>query len=117
MMSHGTLTINCVSNHITGDRTKFVQIDKNVPANVRFGDDTKVEIKGKVTVNLATNNGDHKNLHNVYHVTRKKNNTLSIDQLLGSGYKVKMEDKYLLLRNRGNESGSVQELDGSVKNH
>ncbi|KAL0386130.1 UNVERIFIED_CONTAM: hypothetical protein Sradi_3007300 [Sesamum radiatum] len=89
---------NDASNHIIGDKSKFVHIDIKVTGDVRFGDDTKVEIEGKGTVILATKNGDHKLLHNVYYIPKMKNNILSIGQLVESGHKVKMEDKYLWLR-------------------
>ncbi|KAL0454378.1 UNVERIFIED_CONTAM: hypothetical protein Slati_0777000 [Sesamum latifolium] len=61
-------------------------------------DDTKVEIKGKGTVILATKNGDYKLLHNVYYIPKMKNNILSIGELMESGHKVRMENKYLWLR-------------------
>ncbi|KAL0447542.1 UNVERIFIED_CONTAM: Retrovirus-related Pol polyprotein from transposon TNT 1-94 [Sesamum latifolium] len=83
---------------MTGDKRKFVHIDTKVTGDVRFGDDTKVEIEGKGTVILATKNGDHKLLHNVYYIPKMKNNILSIGQLMESGHKVNMEDKYLWLR-------------------
>ncbi|KAL0320216.1 UNVERIFIED_CONTAM: Retrovirus-related Pol polyprotein from transposon TNT 1-94 [Sesamum radiatum] len=89
---------NGASNHMTRDKSKFMHIDTKVTGDVLFGDDTKVEIKGKGTVILATKSGDHKLLHNVYYIPKMKNNILSIDQLMESGHKVKMEDMYLWLR-------------------
>ncbi|KAL0451489.1 UNVERIFIED_CONTAM: hypothetical protein Slati_1127000 [Sesamum latifolium] len=86
---------NGASNHMTRDKSKFVCIDTKVTGDVRFGDDTKVEIEGKGTVILATKNGDRKLLHDVYYIPKMKNNILSIGQLIESGHKVKMEDKYL----------------------
>ncbi|KAL0356305.1 UNVERIFIED_CONTAM: Retrovirus-related Pol polyprotein from transposon TNT 1-94 [Sesamum radiatum] len=89
---------NGASNHMTGDKSKFVHIDTKVTGDVCFGDDTKVEIEGKGTVILASKNGDHKLLHDVYYIPKMKNNILSIGQLMENGHKVKMEDKYLWLR-------------------
>ncbi|KAJ4812770.1 polyprotein [Rhynchospora pubera] len=91
---------NGASNHMTGDRSKFVELDTHVTGNVRFGNDTKVEIKGKGSVVLATKNGDHKILHDVYYIPKMKSNILSIGQLLENGHKVKMEDHFLWLRDR-----------------
>ncbi|KAL0409126.1 UNVERIFIED_CONTAM: hypothetical protein Sradi_1847000 [Sesamum radiatum] len=76
---------NGASNHMTGDKNKFVHIDTKVTGDVRFGDDTKVEIEGKGTVILATKNGDHKLLHDVYYIPKMKNNILSIGQLMENG--------------------------------
>ncbi|KAL0455689.1 UNVERIFIED_CONTAM: hypothetical protein Slati_0908100 [Sesamum latifolium] len=61
---------NGANNHMTGDKSKFVHIDTKITGDVRFGDDTKVEIEGKCTVMLAIKNGDHKLLHNVYYIPR-----------------------------------------------
>ncbi|XP_050233920.1 uncharacterized protein LOC126682300 [Mercurialis annua] len=38
---------NGASNHMTGDKSKFVELNTKVSGNVRFGDDTRVEIHGK----------------------------------------------------------------------
>ncbi|KAL0356272.1 UNVERIFIED_CONTAM: hypothetical protein Sradi_4074100 [Sesamum radiatum] len=45
---------NGESNHMTGDKSKFMHIDTKVTGDVRFGDNTKVEIEDKGTVILAT---------------------------------------------------------------
>ncbi|KAL0297803.1 UNVERIFIED_CONTAM: hypothetical protein Sradi_6832400 [Sesamum radiatum] len=91
---------NDVSNHMTGDRnvtrdrSKFVQLDTKVTGDVRLEMIPKWR-SSKEKVILPTKNGDHKLLHNVYYIPRMKNNILSIGQLMKSGQKVKMEDKYL----------------------
>ena len=38
---------NGASNHMIGDRSKFVELQTNVTGIVCFGDNAKVEIKGK----------------------------------------------------------------------
>ncbi|XP_074572622.1 uncharacterized protein LOC141829102 [Curcuma longa] len=38
---------NGASNHMTGDQSKFVELDTNKKGFVRFGDNTKVKIEGK----------------------------------------------------------------------
>lgn len=38
---------NGASNHMTGDRRYFSTIDDSVAGKVRFGDDSRIYIKGK----------------------------------------------------------------------
>lgn len=66
-------------------------------SNVRFGDDTKVEIKGKGLV-ISYKNGDHKILQNVYYISKMKSNNFSISQLLESRHSVKMKHQFLWLQ-------------------
>ncbi|XP_052111510.1 uncharacterized protein LOC127742809 [Arachis duranensis] len=56
---------NRASNHMTGDRSKFVALDTNVKGHVRFGDESKVEINGKGTILFELKNGSHKILSDV----------------------------------------------------
>ncbi|XP_057756702.1 uncharacterized protein LOC130975994 [Arachis stenosperma] len=86
---------NGASNHMTGDRSKFVALDTNVKGHVCFGDESKVEINGKRTILFELKNGSHKILSNVYYIPKMKNNILSIGQLMENGCKIVMEDRYL----------------------
>ena len=63
---------NGVSNHMTGERTKFVELDTKVAGHVRFGDESKVEIKvkGKILIKLKIRS--HKILPNVYYIPKIK---------------------------------------------
>ncbi|KAL1352527.1 hypothetical protein AAHE18_06G173600 [Arachis hypogaea] len=48
---------NGASNHMTGDRSKFVALDTNVKGHVRFGDESKVKINDKGTILFELKNG------------------------------------------------------------
>ncbi|XP_042944541.1 uncharacterized protein LOC122278418 [Carya illinoinensis] len=91
---------NGARNHLTGDRSKFVELDTKVTGHVRFNDESKVEIKGKCTISFEANNGSHKILSNVYYIPKIKINILSIGQLMENGYKINMEDRFLWLRDK-----------------
>ena len=41
---------NGASNHMTGDRRYFSMMDKTITGKVRFGDDSRIDIKGKGTI-------------------------------------------------------------------
>lgn len=38
---------NDASNHMTGDRRYFSKLDNTITGKVRFGDDSRIGIKGK----------------------------------------------------------------------
>ena len=86
---------NEASNHMTGDRSKFVEFDTKVTGHVRFGDESKVEIKGKGIILFELKNGSHKILPNTYYIPKTKNNILSIWQLMENGCKIVIENRYL----------------------
>ncbi|KAL8107017.1 hypothetical protein AgCh_023716 [Apium graveolens] len=54
---------NGASNHMTGFRSKFSKLDESIFGQVRFGDGSKVEIKGKGIVMMLCKNGEEKKLH------------------------------------------------------
>ena len=91
---------NGASNHMTGDRSKFVELDTKVTGHMRFGDESKVEIKGKGMILFELKNGSHKILPNVYYIPKMKNNNLSIGQLMENGCKIVMEGHYLWLKDK-----------------
>lgn len=64
---------NGASNHMTGYKEKFVELDKHVTGQVRIGDGSTVEIKGKRTVMLMCKNGELKAMHDVYYIPHLRN--------------------------------------------
>ncbi|XP_042958086.1 uncharacterized protein LOC122293619 [Carya illinoinensis] len=105
---------NGASNHMTGDRSKFVELDTKVMGHVCFGDESKLEIKGKDTILFEVKNGSHKVLPNVYYIPKMKNNILSIGQLMENGCKINMEDRFLWLRDK---EGNLNSKASMTRNH
>ncbi|XP_050876274.1 uncharacterized protein LOC127079969 [Lathyrus oleraceus] len=66
------------SNHMCGDRSMFVEINKVTIGNVSFGDDSKISVKGKVKILTHLKNESHQFIFTVYYVPNMKNNILSL---------------------------------------
>lgn len=56
------------SNHMTGNKEKFTELDKSIGGTVRFGDGSVVNIQGYSTVLFKCKSGEHRILTNVYYI-------------------------------------------------
>ena len=86
---------NGASNHMTGQRGKFKELDESVTGKVKFGDGSTVNIKGKGVVAFKCKNGEEKMLNEVYYIPTLCNNIISLGQLSEAGNKVILEGDYL----------------------
>jgi len=85
------------TNHMTGTRSVFAELDTVVTGSVRFGDGSVVAIEGKGTVLFACKTGEHRRLEGVYYIPRLTTNIVSLGQMDEDGYKVDMEAGVLRL--------------------
>ncbi|KAL1189088.1 Retrovirus-related Pol polyprotein from transposon TNT 1-94 [Cardamine amara subsp. amara] len=91
---------NGASNHMTGDRRYFDKIDDSVTGKVRFGDDSRVDIKGKGTVAFTDLNGEPQVMTDVYFIPDLKSNIISLGQATESGCDRRLKGEYLTMRDR-----------------
>ena len=91
---------NGASNHMTGDRSKFHELDGSVTGNVRFGDGSSVAILGKGSILFDCKNSDQKLLTEVYYIPSLKSNIISLGQMTEEGSKVIMDGSVLTLYDR-----------------
>ncbi|XP_074324319.1 uncharacterized protein LOC141661234 [Apium graveolens] len=68
---------NGASNHMTGLRSKFYELDEAVTGRVNFGDGSVVHIKGKVSVAFECKNGEKQILCEVYYIPSLCSNIIS----------------------------------------
>lgn len=73
------------SNHMTGNRSVFAELDEGVVGSVRFGDNSVVEIKGRSTVMFSVRGDEHCALTEVYYIPRLKTSIVSLGQLDENG--------------------------------
>ncbi|XP_021321312.1 uncharacterized protein LOC110437255 [Sorghum bicolor] len=79
------------TNHMTGSRSVFAELNTSVTDTVKFGDGSVVNIEGKGTVLFACKNGEHRRLDGVYYIPRLTTNIVSLGQMDQDGFKVDIE--------------------------
>nr|GEW94020.1 zinc finger, CCHC-type [Tanacetum cinerariifolium] len=77
---------NGASNHMTGIKSHFKDINESVAGRVRFGDGSYVQIKGRGSILLGCRNQEQKMVSDVYYIPNLKSNILSLGQLTEIGY-------------------------------
>nr|GEV76176.1 zinc finger, CCHC-type [Tanacetum cinerariifolium] len=83
---------NGASNHMTGVREHFKELNKKVSGKVRFGDGSYIDIKGKGSILIECDDKKQKIISHVYYIPDLKSNLLSLGQFTEIGCKVVMED-------------------------
>lgn len=91
------------TNHMTGRRDVFAELDCNIVGTVRFGDGSVVDIEGQGTVVFSGNDNEHRALTGVYYIPRLKNNILSVGQLDENGATVEIKDGMLRVWDRNDK--------------
>lgn len=63
------------SNHMTGDKVAFTELDDGVVGSVKFGDGTLVDIRDSGTIIFNCQNGEQRALTDVYYILRQHRST------------------------------------------
>jgi hypothetical protein len=86
------------SNHMTGMRDAFAELDSNVHGTIKFGDGLVVEIEGVGTMFFVHKNGEHHSLTIVYLIPKLTTNIVSLGQLDEIGYDIVINDVVMRVR-------------------
>ncbi|KAD3067000.1 hypothetical protein E3N88_34880 [Mikania micrantha] len=97
--SHWFIDSGC-SNHMTGVKESFTQLDESFKLEVNLGDKKKLKIEGKGTVRISLSNFSYKLLDDVYYVPMLEYNLLSVGQLMKKGYSLLFDDDMCVIRNK-----------------
>jgi Zinc knuckle len=88
------------SNHMTGCKEQFTELNTSIRGIVKFDDGSTVSIGGCGTVLIEGRTSEHKALTEVYYIPKLTSNIISLGQLEERGCKVMKEDGYLRVFDR-----------------
>lgn len=88
------------TNHMTGAREVFTELNTGIQGTVRFGDGSVVSIAGRGNILFETKTGEHQQLRDVYYIPRLTTNIVSLGQLDEGGCPVHIDDGVLRIWNR-----------------
>ena len=91
---------NGASNHMTGDKRYFSSIDKAITGKVRFGDDSRIDIRGKGTISFIDMNGESRKMTDVYYIPALRSNIISLGQATEAGCDVHMSGEQLTMHDQ-----------------
>ncbi|XP_014495100.1 uncharacterized protein LOC106757032 [Vigna radiata var. radiata] len=83
------------SNHMSGNRRWFLDLDTSVKSTIRFGDNSTIQAEGMGKILIKGKDGKPVYLHNVLYVPMMKCNLLSLGQLLEKGFTMKMQKRHI----------------------
>jgi hypothetical protein len=75
------------TNHMTGCRSTFSDLDHNIHSTVKFRDDSVVKIEGIDTVLFNDKNGEHQTFTGVYFIPRLTTDIISVGSWMRLGTK------------------------------
>jgi hypothetical protein len=86
------------SNHMTGARAVFSDLDISVASTVRFSDGSLVQIEGCSTVLFDCKNSEHHALANTYYIPRLTANIVSCGQLDENDFEILIKGGVMRVR-------------------
>lgn len=76
---------NGASNHMTGERSYFSELNESIKGKVKFGDGSCVDINDKGSMLFEAKTGEHRFLTDIYYIPDLKSNILSLVQATEQG--------------------------------
>ena len=88
------------SNHMTGVKEFFSDLDETQKVVVRLVDNKVVQVEGKGTVIIKTAEGQMKTLKEVQYAPSLAHNLLSVGQLILSGYSLVFDEEKCIIKDQ-----------------
>lgn len=85
---------------MTGNMRYFSKINRDITGKVRFGDDSRIDIKGKGTIEFTYRNREARTMTDVYFIPDLKSNIISLGQATESGCDIRMRGEHLTMHDR-----------------
>jgi hypothetical protein len=83
------------TNHMTGARKAFSELNSRIRGSVKFGDGSVIEIEGRDTILFVDKGREHWQLTSVYFIQCLKANIVSLGQLEEGGCHIYIEHEFL----------------------
>ena len=83
---------------MTGSKEAFSELDDNVTGTVKFGDGSRVAIRGRSTIIFRCQNVEHSTLTDVCYIPQLRSGIISIGQLDERSCEVLIKDGVLRIR-------------------
>lgn len=77
-----------LDNHMCGSKESISELDESFSSKVRFGNDTRLPVKGKGKISTRLKNGGQNSIADVLYVPSLHQNLPSVGQLSEKGYDV-----------------------------
>lgn len=85
---------------MTGDRRYFSKLDNTITGKVCFGDDSRIDIKGKGTIFLIDMNDKSRRMADVYYIPDLNSNIISLGQATEAGCNIRMQGEQLTMHDQ-----------------
>jgi hypothetical protein len=91
------------NNHMTGSKAAFSELEGNMTGTVKFGDGSRVAIRGRGTIIFSCRNGEHRALTDVYYIPQLLSSIINVGQLDEHRSEVLIKDGEELTSRQGEE--------------
>jgi hypothetical protein len=96
------------TNHMTGSREIFAELDLQICGTVKLGDGSITQIEGRGNIILTCKNGGHRTLTGVYYIPLLKASIISLGQLDETGCRVDINHYVLWIYDQRDLLAKVQ---------
>lgn len=91
---------NGASNHMTGDQRYFSRINNIINGKVRFGDNSRIDIKNKGIISFMDMNGETRKITYVYFIPDLRSNIISLGQATQTGCEIRLRGEELTMHDQ-----------------
>ncbi|KAI5336607.1 hypothetical protein L3X38_015875 [Prunus dulcis] len=100
------------SNHMTGNKSAFVNFKHTNNSEVRIGDGGKLVAKGSGDILFLSKSGEQKRISDVLYVPDLNYNLLSVGQLLRKGHNIQFREDQCVIRDKYNSLITKVQMSG-----
>ncbi|KAL1211506.1 Retrovirus-related Pol polyprotein from transposon TNT 1-94 [Cardamine amara subsp. amara] len=88
------------SNHMTGIKSMFREIDESHKLKVKLGDDKEVQVEGRGVVAVQNGDGNIKLIYDVYYIPDLAQNLLSVGQMVENNCSVFFDGNVCVIKDK-----------------